>query len=738
MRGALAVLLAVCACDRVFGVEFDDRGNDAAVDALPPGDWIAIETATRISCGIRSDRSLWCWGTDASGALGIEGAVDAQRPTRVGTATWHQISMKDQSVCGIQDGDGSLWCWGRNDTAQLGLPADTLVHAPTRVGVARWSSVSAGTYHACGIQEDGTLWCWGANHTGQLGAGTITTNRPDPAPVTVGGPWASVAAGADHTCAIKGDGTLWCWGANYTGQLGQPLVQFQTPEPGQVGTDSWTRITAGVYASCGILASGRLRCWGFNDRGQLGLGTTTIQVRPRPVGNDAGEWTAIHLGENHACGVRAGELWCWGDNEHGAIARIDAGPIVSTPLRVEQGAPRWSTVSTGARHTCAISEDANLWCVGNDGAGQLGLGTGGPRRVPAQVAGDVRAKEVALGKTTTCIVNRDDRMQCWGSDQFGSLGAESPLATNRPIDVVAIGAWRSLAGGYEDFYCALRDGLRSCWGFGSDGQHGTNTFVARDVPVEDPAYVWTQVTTGLQHACGLQATTGNVFCWGTNFWGQLGSSNTMPNYEEGMAVGGTAAIYKAVVAGSQHTCAIDSTNALRCWGLDTSGQLGDGAVTNVAEPTPKVIDPGPISQVGLGGAHTCALSGTELSCWGWHGRGQLGLGDTGSDYIVLPAAIPGTWKAVALGTDHTCGIDLAGALWCWGRNDRGQVGDGTLEDRAVAVMIDAGPWLDVRARVSHTCGIKDDGTVWCWGEAYDGQIGDGLAWTRELRWVPPP
>jgi alpha-tubulin suppressor-like RCC1 family protein len=183
--------------------------------------------------------------------------------------------------------------------------------------------VTGGAFHTCAIRTDSTLWCWGSSESGQLGLGN-TTDQDLPQQVTTPAPagWTSVTAGDDHTCATRTDSTLWCWGFDDAGQLGigskaqQDLPQ-QVTTPAPAG---WTSVAAGGDHTC-ALRTHALWCWGFNRYGQLGIGSTTNQARPRRVALPAKTgWSLVALGATHTCAKHTGHiLWCWGYNYYGQL-----------------------------------------------------------------------------------------------------------------------------------------------------------------------------------------------------------------------------------------------------------------------------------------------------------------------------------------------------------------------------------------------------------------------------------
>jgi alpha-tubulin suppressor-like RCC1 family protein len=215
------------------------------------------------------------------------------RPAQVTVAPLQLVDAAGLHSCGI-DRTGKLWCWGYNDSGQLGVGDLADRPTPVRPGCEAgqagacfedWVSVSGGSYHTCGIRLDGSLWCWGGNANAQLGVGTTGTNERTPLPVEASGRWSAVAAGHQHTCAIRKDGTLWCWGAGEYGQLGNGARERQNVPVAVLAPDSRSRFEQvlvsggagpdGGSHTCAVRNDRTLWCWGRNDHGQLGIGTRT-------------------------------------------------------------------------------------------------------------------------------------------------------------------------------------------------------------------------------------------------------------------------------------------------------------------------------------------------------------------------------------------------------------------------------------------------------------------------------
>jgi alpha-tubulin suppressor-like RCC1 family protein len=337
--------------------------------------WRTVESGETHSLAIKTDGTLWAWGYNLSGQLGDGTTVTKNRPVQIGTATnWQKVSAGTWCTLAIKT-DGTLWAWGTNDYGQLGNGImNVTITTPIQIGTATdWQSISVGDEHTLAIKTNGTLWAWGSNEYGQLGDGIITV-RDTPIQIGTANNWQSVSAGDDHTVAIKTDGTLWTWGANNWGQLGNsPNIWEHTPL--QVGTaTNWRSISAGYTFTTAIKTDGSLWTWGSNQYGQLGDGTNImVSDVPARVGNGT-DWQSVSAGYLQVVALKTnGELWAWGGNLYGELG--DGTMITrNTPTRIGTGT-NWQKVSAGTTHTTALKTDGSLWATGRNANGELGNGT---------------------------------------------------------------------------------------------------------------------------------------------------------------------------------------------------------------------------------------------------------------------------------------------------------------------------------------------------------------------------
>jgi len=278
---------------------------------------------------------------------------------------------------------GSLWCWGDNSQGQLGLGVTDLLlaRAPANAGDGPWRTLAAGDGVSCGIRTDSTLWCWGSS---DLGRNAQTADADTPRQIGAAAGYSKVSLRAAHGCAVL-DRDLYCWGDDSDGQLGletRPASGFQVrPALVALGT-GWQTVAVGTRHTCGVRLDGSLWCWGNGDEGQAGPGGSS----PVPVRLAAPNQVAeVAAGEAHTCALDSvGALFCWGLNAHGQLGVPDAAssesPVAVAPER------RFRAVAVGYRHSCAVADTGVLFCWGAAESGQLGLGTTLDRFTPTALA----------------------------------------------------------------------------------------------------------------------------------------------------------------------------------------------------------------------------------------------------------------------------------------------------------------------------------------------------------------
>ncbi|MEZ4730316.1 MAG: C13 family peptidase [Caldilineaceae bacterium] len=664
-----------------------------------------------------------------------------------------QLASRYDHTCALTS-SGGVKCWGANWTGQLGDGTTTYraLAVPVSGLTSTATALATGADHTCVVTSTGSVQCWGGNNKGQLGNGTTSTSYLPVTAVGLEDNVSAVVAGAYHTCALTIAGGVLCWGDNEWGQLGdntQVAHAIPTSVAGLPG--GVTALTAGDYHTCALTTAGAVRCWGGNHYGQLGDGTQTTQPLPVTVNTLGVRVIAMTAGNLHTCAILVtGGLLCWGANGYGQLGdgltdnRLSPAAVVGLSANVV-------AVAGGGSHTCAlqsISGVAQAFCWGANWHGALGDGTLNNHVTPVAVVG-LRPGGTALaagGSHTCALINSgappenapENGVQCWGSSRYGQLGDSTPLynATPSPVSDLPTGVVTVAVG--EHHTCALQNSRLFCWGANGHGQLAIGDYGDTNLPkpVVGLTDTVTAVTAGKYHTCTL-TTAGALFCWGGNGYGQLGNGSASDQSGIGAVQNLTTGV-KSVDAGGRHTCALDEQGALFCWGANWDGRLGDGTDTQRVTPVAVQSLPSPVTAVAAGDDHTCALTTAgAVYCWGYNDKGQIGDGTTVEQHT--PVKVDGLSSgviAIAVGASHSCALlDKAiGAnrVFCWGGNQAGQVGDGTTVSRTKPVAVPGLP-PQLRALIAdtdQTCAITEAGGVFCWGANRYGQLGDGTTVDR--------
>ena len=354
--------------------------------------------------------TLLTWGYNFYGQLGDNTTTTRSTPvtTSAGGANWKQVSGGQYNTTAIKT-DGTLWTWGLNYYGSIGDNTTVTRSIPvtTFAGGTNWKQVACGSVHIAAIKTDGTLWTWGFNDFGALGDNTSGTTRCTPVTTFAGGTnWKQVACGNAHTAAIKTDGTLWTCGRNDFGALGDnTTTNRSTPVTTFVGGTNWKQVACGYYHTAAIKTDGTLWTWGFNSYGQIGNNTTT--QRSIPVTTFAGgtNWKQVACGGFHTAAIKTdGTLWTWGRNNLGQLGD-NTITNKSIPVTTFSGGTNWKQVACGYRYAAAIKTDGTLWTWGNNNNGQLGDNTATNRSTPVTTfAGGTNWKQVSGGGYHTTAV----------------------------------------------------------------------------------------------------------------------------------------------------------------------------------------------------------------------------------------------------------------------------------------------------------------------------------------------
>lgn len=655
------------------------------------------------------------------------------------------IAAGGEHTCALLS-DGTVQCWGANYSGQLGNGTFSDSNDPILVsGVSTGVVLATGAYNTCVVLANGSVQCWGDNSFGQLGNGSVADTDPygSPVPVTVSGISSAVAVaiGQNHSCALLAGGTVQCWGYNFDGELGDGTFN-DSPLPVSVSNLSGViSISSGSFHTCALLIDGGVRCWGYNGIGGLGIGAPGDSASTPQVVQGISTAIQVSAAEDYTCALLAdGTVQCWGANFSGQLGTgtyddwLPAVPVsgITNAVSISAGG-----IGSGDGFTCARLVDGTVRCWGYNGDGQLGNGTLDDSSIPVTVTDISNALTVSTGGAHTCALLADGGLRCWGANYIGQLGIGNLSYSPVPLIVGGITTAAATATGNSYSCVRLYDGTAQCWGTNWAGQLG-NGIITTDFPnsMPNPGVVTgltgvASLSAGSDHACAL-LTGGAIKCWGYNASGELGDGTIIDSGTPVLVSGISNAI--EVSSGISHTCALIAGGTVQCWGGNFYGQLGNDAMSEFPQTTPVTVSGiSNATAISAGGYHTCALlaDGT-VRCWGFGYNGELGNGIALLDppfASAVPVAVTGISTAVGIsaGFNHTCALLSGGGVRCWGENSYGQIGNGQIGQPVLTPDVTAGVLtaVTISAGGYHTCVLLSDGSARCWGANYTGQIGNG-------------
>ena len=365
---------------------------------------------------------LWAWGNNYNGPLGDGTSyIDRSSPVQniISGSFWSKVSAGSSHTLGIGT-DGSLWSWGEGNVGQIGNGLDgseNEISSPVQIGNLSWKEVSAGVVNSAAIRSDGTLWAWGENFSGQLGQND-EFDRSSPVQVGSDSNWKQISNRILHTLAVKTDGTLWGWGEGNSGQLGQNDTVWHS-SPIQITTDNdWKNVCAAFSCSFAIKNDGTLWSWGEGGFGILGNGTEFIDLSsPAQVGS-LSNWASVSATIYNAVAVKTdGTIWAWGEGDSGQLGQNDT-VWHSSPVQVGNDS-NWASAYAGTNSIAALKSDGTLWVWGSNSDGQLGDGTDIDKSSPIQIASDKKWGFISSGNNNVQAITY--------SEQFSSKSCNAQV-----------------------------------------------------------------------------------------------------------------------------------------------------------------------------------------------------------------------------------------------------------------------------------------------------------------------
>ncbi|MBR9683709.1 hypothetical protein GOV03_04180, partial [Candidatus Woesearchaeota archaeon] len=559
------------------------------------------------------------------------------------------------------------------DSASLSLTDEVTIEAWFKLSQKNITNLSMGQIFSCALTDNGSVYCWGYNGHGQIGQGYAGVPIPLPKKVLGLSNVVQMDTGYYHSCAIVQNGSVLCWGYNAYGNLWDTTTATRTTPVKVTELYNISKITCSYHSTCAILQNGTAMCGGYNGYGQLGVGDTATKTDPTPVLN------------------------------------------VSNVTEITQ---------SSMYHNCFLQENGTVKCTGRNNYGQLGDGSQIQKTSPVD-ADIINVTSLVVGVYHTCAIQQNTSVMCWGYNSHGELGdgtatlKTSPITTNI-TDVSSIDA------SHYHTCAILQNGTAMCWGYNDVMQIGDNTTTSRTRPVPAKSINnATVISASNKQTCGVNME-GSIICWGDNTYGQLGYGTygytVTPLTVEGLinATGITKGGY------SLTSCTLLQNGTAMCWGQNSQGQCGDGSTETIKKHPGEVIGLTNVTDISNGQRHTCAVQENgSVMCWGYGASGRLGRGSTTSSYIPVAANIIDAVE-VSAAISHSCALQENGSVMCWGVNSNGQLGDGTNTQRespVVVINVDNATDIDTGYHTSYA--VLLNGTAMSWGLNSYGQLGDG-------------
>jgi alpha-tubulin suppressor-like RCC1 family protein len=702
---------------------------------------------------------IWAWGDNTYGQLGIGNNIQQEIAVREFTnaTNWADINPGQSHVLAVKV-DGTLWAWGRNNFGQLGLDDTISRKTPHQIGFDNdWVTTGCGGNQSFAIKSNGTLWAWGNNSSGQLGIGTNSNSPLTSSPVQVGtaSNWTDVAVGNNFTVALNSSGQMFTWGNNSFGQLGNGTSSAVFSPSLIIPNVSWTVVEAGEDYAMAIRSDGMLFAWGKNNNGQLGIGNFTNKQIPTMLESTT-PWIGMSCGQagnnsnQHSLGLKAnGTAFSWGNNSTGALGNNQSSGNLNIPTAITPSVSNIIAVECGWGVSYIRDVSGQVFASGSDATGAVGNSQPSSNSnvfIPVSIV-PIGWSSFSAGQNFTVALKSDGTLWFWGSNANGLLGNGS-ITPSQAVSATQIGintTWKMVSAGTNHILAINAAGELYAWGNNSNGQIGigttggnitTPTLVASTIP-------WISVSAGNLFSLGVKAN-GSLWSWGNNSSAQLGNgnvSNLISNRTPAQV--GLDSNWVFTNAGNGSGAAVKANGTLWMWGDNNFGQLGKGNNSSGTQNyTPAQVTGGDWLCIGhtSGAIHVVALkSNGTLWSWGFNGTGALGLGNNNiivANYSPQQIGSEQTWVLSAVGYDHSAAIKVNGTAWTWGDNTFGQLGLGyfgnipAVYNPTQVININNQDTLDIVIDINcgwyHTGVIKEMREKICMtGQNLNGQIGDG-------------
>jgi alpha-tubulin suppressor-like RCC1 family protein len=685
------------------------------------------------------------WGFNGDGRIGDNSTTVKTQPIVLSgdpvVIDWLQLSGGGSHSLGIREValtcSGVAFSWGSNDVGQLGDNTKTNRSSPVSVvgGISDWCQVSAGFCHSLGLRSNGTVWAWGCNEYGRLGDNT-TVNKSSPVSI-VGGfnDWCQVSAGRAHNVGVRSNGTAWSWGFGSNGELGNlpngsviPSF-FSSPVSAALGFSDWCCISTGISHTVGLRSNGTAWAWGYDGCGRLGDNIFSTNCLGSPVSVVGGitDWTSLSAGRNHTTGLRSnGRIFSWGVNNVGQLGDNTVA-FKDCPVQLSGETTDWCLISAGGEHSLGLKCNGTLWAWGNGCLGQLGNNLSGStlcRSSPVSVVGGITNWcQISAGTCHNLAVRCDGTAWSWGNNDLGELGNNTKRSRSSPIQVGYLFTEDESIYSVSDIPNSLLGPASLSSSTTPTNGNNNNGFWALFPP-------WNVKFGGVSYSVIYVGTNSYItFTAGSTLGTGLSASNpALPKIMVGAADQSAQRIY----FGTEGT-APNRTYRIRFEGsVTTSGTLG--SPTLLWEIT---FYENELDRIDLHTSNTNTVTpGRIIGVYASNGvrwdstitsvtGGAYRLEGFFSTFNVIDEGFT-DWCQVAAGNKHSLGIRTNGSLWSWGQNTIGALGDGTTVNRSSPVSVVGGitDWCQIKTSCQLSVALRCNGSLWSWGSNCHGQIGD--------------
>ena len=730
----------------VWGANSDGQaGNNSVVNFTSPNLWRNNVQYKKVSYGranvayIDNNDNLWVSGINSQGSIGNNNTVNKSSPVQtLAGGTWKYVAA-GYTMLAIKT-DGTLWGWGYNYFGNIGNGNTNSASSPVQISaLTNWVSCTSSVRTSYAINSLGQMYVWGTNCNGTFGTNTNGNTALSPIMGPTNKSWTQVS-GASYcsTIALATDGTVWTWGGNYRGFLGNNSVILSST-PVQVGSaTNWTKVSAGYYHAMAMKNDGTMWAWGDNSYGQLGRNNIANASSPIQI---VGTWLDGNAFYGNTCGIKSnGTLWACGDNSFnqlpftganrssmvqaantatyiefvtindqsfGGIARI-VPPATATPTPTQSPSVTPSPTPSGTS-----SPTPSVTPSPTPSPSPTIQPTDTPSPTPSPTPSESPSGSPSPTPSPSATITPQS-FNVWGANSDGQAG------NNSVVNFTSPNLWRNNVQykkvSYGRANVAYIDNNDNLWvsGINSQGSIGNNNTVNKSSPVQTLAGgTWKYVAAG--YTMLAIKTDGTLWGWGYNYFGNIGNGNT--NSASSPVQISALTNWVSCTSSVRTSYAINSLGQMYVWGTNCNGTFGTNTNGNTA--LSPIMGPTNKSWTQVSGASYCSTIAlaTDGTVWTWGGnyRGFLGNNSVILSSTPVQVGSATNWTKVSAGYYHAMAMKNDGTMWAWGDNSYGQLGRNNIANASSPIQI-VGTWLDGNAFYGNTCGIKSNGTLWACGD----------------------